>query len=87
MLIFVSLPLLSVAIFGLLFFAYAILRILATWERRDRLNLAIWFIVLSLIGGISIGLLGRWSWLPIVALLALAVSILVWSIGKASTGN
>lgn len=45
------------AILGLLFYLYAVSRILKTWQRRDRLNVTIWFVILSLLGGVCIGVL------------------------------
>ncbi|MBZ5654525.1 MAG: hypothetical protein LAO56_04505 [Acidobacteriia bacterium] len=45
------------AVIGLLFYVYAVIRILKTWRYRDRMNVAIWFVVLGLLGGMCIGLL------------------------------
>lgn len=44
-------------VFGLLFYAYAVIRILRSWAGRNRINVSVWFVVLALIGSISFGLL------------------------------
>ena len=65
-----------VAIFGLAFWCYAVWRIYATWELRNRANISIWSVILGVIGGACIGLLGRWSWVPLLALV-FAITILL----------
>ena len=47
----------TAASFGLIFYVYATVRIVRTWKFRDTANKTIWFLVLSVIGGISIGVL------------------------------
>ncbi len=64
-----------VAIVGLLFWGYCIWRINATWQHRDTLNKTIWWVFLGLLGGLCIGLLGRWSWIPIAGLLLVILTI------------
>lgn len=59
----------AVGIFGLLFCAFAIWRILQTWELRGRQSLSIWWIPVVLAGGTCFWLLGRWSRIPILAIL------------------
>jgi len=50
------------AICGLLFWVYSVVRILKTWWSRDWLNKTIWFAILSLVGTACIGiLLMRWT--------------------------
>jgi hypothetical protein len=66
-----------VAIIGLLFFVYATARVYTSWQYRDRLNVTIWFIILSSIGGVCIGLLGRYSWIAILGLLVAGLAGLI----------
>jgi hypothetical protein len=56
------------AVIGLLFCCYCTAKVLQSWEHRDRINVAIWFVIISVIGGICIGLLGRYSWMALVGL-------------------
>lgn len=72
----------AVGIFGLLFCAFAIWRILQTWELRGRQSLTHWWIVLVLVGGTCFWLLGRWSRIPILAILLVVVFLLVRLITK-----
>ncbi len=67
-----------IAVVGLLFYIYCAWRILSTWNHRDRLNKSIWFVFLGLFGGLCIGLLGRWGWIPVIALLLAMAAIAVW---------
>jgi hypothetical protein len=46
-----------VAIFWLLFWGYAAWRILKSWNSRNTLEKAIWFVVLATTGGIAIAVL------------------------------
>jgi hypothetical protein len=46
-----------ISVIGLLFYLYAIVRILRTWKQRDVVNKAFWWVALGLIGGAAIGLL------------------------------
>lgn len=71
-----------IGIFGLLFCAFAIWRILQTWELRGRQSLTHWWIVLVLVGGTCFWLLGRWSRIPILAILLVVVFLLVRLITK-----
>ena len=64
------------AVLGVLFCAYAVLRILRTWNYRDRLNLAVWWVVLAATAGLCIGFLGRWSWAGILAVLVFGALII-----------
>ena len=72
----------AVGIFGLLFCAFAIWRILQTWELRGRQGLTFWWTVLVLVGGTCFWLLGRWSRIPILAILLVVVFMLVRLITK-----
>jgi drug/metabolite transporter (DMT)-like permease len=45
------------AIVGLLFYVYAIVRVVKTWEHRDRVNKTIWFVVLAALGGVCLGVM------------------------------
>lgn len=67
---------------GLLLCAYAIWKILQTWELRGRQNLTIWWIVLVPVGGTCFWLLGRWSRIPILAILLVVVFLLVRLMAK-----
>lgn len=67
----------AAAIIGLLFCVYSATRIASTWDRRGKLNVSFWWVFLSLLGGICIGLLGRWSWIPLLGLLPVSLVILV----------
>ena len=72
----------AVGICGLLFCAYVIWRILQTWELRGRGGLTFWWTALVLVGGTCFWLLGRWSRIPILAILLVVVFLLVRLIRK-----
>jgi hypothetical protein len=72
----------AVGIVGLLFCAFAIWKILQTWELRGRQSLTNWWIVLVLVGGTCFWLLGRWSRIPVLAILLVVVFLLVRLITK-----
>lgn len=72
----------AVGICGLLFCAYVIWRILQTWELRGHQSLTHWWIALVLVGGTCFWLLGRWSRIPILAILLVVVVLLVRLITK-----
>jgi hypothetical protein len=67
----------AVGICGLLFCVYAIWKILQTWKSRGRQSLTIWWIILILGGGACFWLLGRWSRIPILAILLIVMFLAV----------
>lgn len=72
----------AIGICGLLFCAFATWRILYTWELRGRQSLRHWWIVLVLVAGTCFWLLGRWSRIPILAMLLVVVFLLARLITK-----
>ena len=67
----------AVGIVGLLFCAYAIWKILQSWESRGRQSLTIWWIAVVLVGVTCFWLLGRWSRIPILAILLVVMFLAV----------
>jgi hypothetical protein len=67
----------AAGIFAVPVCAYAIWQILRTWKLRDRQSPTIWWIVLVLAGGTCFWLLGRWSRIPILAILLVVMFLAV----------
>jgi hypothetical protein len=65
------------AILGLSFFCYCFWQVNRTWKSRDRVNIAIWTVIIAGGGGICIGMPGRWSWVPLLALMVAAVFVAI----------
>jgi len=47
----------TIGMLGLVAYACMTVRIVLTWHRRSRKDVTIWFVVLTIVGGLSIGLL------------------------------
>jgi hypothetical protein len=62
--------------------AYAIWQTLKNWKLRGRRSPTIWWIVLVLAGGACFWLLGRWSRVPILAIMLVVAFSLVRRITK-----
>lgn len=67
----------ALAVVGLLFYAYAAIRVYRTLEYRTVANRITWLLILAVIGGACIGMLGRQGYIPFFALLAVGLLALV----------